>query len=59
MIWHREEYLELMTFEKIERQMFSELFGPLVGLEEEWLAPVSRGAYVAGKGKIMCVTAKS
>lgn len=38
MIWHREEYIELMTFGKVERQMFSELFGPLVGLEEEWFA---------------------
>lgn len=38
MVWHREEYLELMTFGETERQMFSELFGPLVGLEEEWLA---------------------
>ncbi|MBT9145873.1 MAG: Uroporphyrinogen decarboxylase [candidate division WS2 bacterium] len=37
MIWQREEYIELMTFGKIERQMFSELFGLLVGLEEEWL----------------------
>ncbi|HHV95680.1 MAG TPA: hypothetical protein GXX37_04280 [Clostridiaceae bacterium] len=38
MKWHREEYIELMTFGRIERQMFVELFGPLVGLEEEWLA---------------------
>ena len=32
----REEYLEIMTFESFERQMFVELFGPLIGLEEEW-----------------------
>jgi hypothetical protein len=38
MKWSREEYIELMTFGKIERQMFTELFGPLVGLEDEWLA---------------------
>jgi hypothetical protein len=39
MRWRREEYLELMTFGRVERQMFVELFGPLVGLEDEWLAP--------------------
>jgi hypothetical protein len=36
MKWHREEYIELMTFGGIERQMFVELFGPLVGLDQEW-----------------------
>ena len=36
MRWSREEYIELMTFGSVERQMFVELFGPLVGLEEEW-----------------------
>lgn len=38
MQWHREEYLELMTFGHVQRPMFVELFGPLVGLEEEWRA---------------------
>lgn len=38
MRWTREEYIELMTFGSVERQMFVELFGPLVGLEEEWRA---------------------
>jgi uroporphyrinogen-III decarboxylase len=38
MKWHRRDYIDLMTFEKSDRQMFSELFGPLVGLEEEWLS---------------------
>lgn len=38
MNWNREEYIELMTFGKVERQMFVELFGPLVGLDREWLA---------------------
>lgn len=38
MKFHREEYLELMTFGCPDRQMFVELFGPLVGLEEEWRA---------------------
>jgi len=36
--WHREEYIELMTFGRVERPMFVELFGPLVGLEEQWRA---------------------
>ncbi len=36
MQFNREQYLNLMTFGEIERQMFSELFGPLVGLPEEW-----------------------
>ena len=36
MKWSREEYLELMTFGKVERQMFVELFGPLMALEKEW-----------------------
>ncbi len=38
MKWTREQYLDLMTFGDAERPMFSELFGPLIGLEEEWLA---------------------
>ena len=36
MKWTREEYVELMTFGKVERQMFVELVGTLVGLDEEW-----------------------
>jgi len=36
MKWHREEYINLLTFGKVERQMFVELFGPLIGLENEW-----------------------
>jgi hypothetical protein len=38
MKWTREQYLELMTFGQAERPMFSELFGPLIGLAEEWRA---------------------
>lgn len=30
------EYLELMTFRSIKRPMFVELFGPLIGLDNEW-----------------------
>jgi len=36
MIWNREEYIEHCTFGHTEREMFCELFGPLVGLEEQW-----------------------
>jgi uroporphyrinogen-III decarboxylase len=38
MQFHRKQYLDLMTFGHAERPMFVELFGPLVGLEKEWLA---------------------
>ena len=38
MQWSREQYLELMTFGEFERPMFVELFGPLIGLPEEWRA---------------------
>lgn len=34
----REEYLDHMTFQANERALFTELFGPLIGLKEEWLA---------------------
>jgi len=32
----REEYLDYMTFRSNERPLFTELFGPLIGLKEEW-----------------------
>jgi len=32
----REEYLDTMTFQGSARPLFTELFGPLVGLKEEW-----------------------
>jgi uroporphyrinogen-III decarboxylase len=38
MKWSREQYIELMTFGDVERPMFVELFGPLIGLPEEWRA---------------------
>lgn len=38
MRWNREQYLELMTFGAAPRPMFTELFGPLVGLDDEWRA---------------------
>lgn len=36
MKWTREQYIELMTFSDATRPMFSELFGPLIGLDAEW-----------------------
>jgi hypothetical protein len=38
MRFHREQFLDLITFGSCPRQMFSELFGLLVGLDSEWLA---------------------
>ena len=38
MQFQRQDYINLMTFGPVKRQMFVELFGPLVGLEEEWAA---------------------
>lgn len=34
----REEYLDYMTFQANRRPLFTEIFGPLVGLKEEWAA---------------------
>ncbi|MFA6426676.1 MAG: uroporphyrinogen decarboxylase family protein [Phycisphaerae bacterium] len=34
----RNQYLDLMFGRDTSRQMFVELFGPLIGLEEEWIA---------------------
>ena len=36
MIWDRERYIAHCNFEFTGREMFCELFGPLIGLEEEW-----------------------
>jgi hypothetical protein len=32
----RREYLDFMTFQANERPLFTEIFGPIVGLKEEW-----------------------
>ena len=32
----REEFLDYMTFRVNRRALFTEIFGPLVGLKEEW-----------------------
>ncbi len=34
----REEYLDHMTFRRRVRPLFTEIFGPLIGLKEEWEA---------------------
>lgn len=34
----REEYLDAMTFQSNARPLFTEIFGPLIGLKEEWQA---------------------
>ena len=34
----RDEFLDYMTFRRNDRPLFTELFGPLVGLKEEWEA---------------------
>ena len=34
----RDEYLDYMTSRSVERPLFVELFGPLIGLEDEWRA---------------------
>ncbi len=36
MRWNRRQYIDLMTFGDAPRPMFVELFGLLIGLEEEW-----------------------
>ena len=34
----REEYLDFMTFKSNTRPLFDEIFGPIIGLKEEWMA---------------------
>ncbi len=38
MRWTNRQYVDLMTYNHPERPMFSELFGPIIGLPEEWRA---------------------
>jgi hypothetical protein len=33
---HRDEYLDHMTFQRNDRPLFTEIFGPIIGLKEEW-----------------------
>ena len=39
----REEYLDFMSFRRNERPLFTELFGPIVGLKEEDTLYLSAG----------------
>jgi hypothetical protein len=32
----RDEYLDYMTFRRRDRPLFTEIFGPIIGLKEEW-----------------------
>ena len=38
MKWTNRQFIDLMTYNHPERPMFSELFGPIIGLEEQWRA---------------------
>lgn len=38
----REEYLDYMTFRSMIRPLFTEIFGPMPGLKEEWAAQGAR-----------------
>ena len=38
MVWDRQEYIAHMLHEDVGKEMFCELFGPLIGLPEEWAA---------------------
>lgn len=38
MKWTAKQYVDLMTYNNPEKPMFSELFGPIVGLDKEWRA---------------------
>ena len=33
----REEFLDYMTFRRNDRPLFTEIFGPIIGLKEEWV----------------------
>lgn len=37
MRWDRREYIDLETHKSVKRPMFVELFGPLIGLDKEWI----------------------
>ena len=42
----REEYLDYMTFRANTRPLFTEIFGPLLGLKEEWAAQGAQPAEI-------------
>ena len=50
MKWTNRQYVDLMTYNHPERPMFSELFGPIVGLAEEWRAQGATEDQIAMRG---------
>ena len=50
MKWTAKQYVDLMTYNSPERPMFSELFGPIVGLADEWRAQGATEEQIAMKG---------
>ena len=50
MKWTKKQYVDLMTYNHPERPMFSELFGPIVGLSEEWRAQGATEEMIAIRG---------
>ncbi len=50
MKWTNKQYVDLMTYNHPERPMFSELFGPIVGLSEEWRAQGATEEMIAIRG---------
>lgn len=51
MRWTNRQYVDLMTYNHPERPMFSELFGPIIGLPEEWRAQGHKLAFHGGIDK--------
>ncbi|MBR6745130.1 MAG: hypothetical protein IKM00_07955 [Clostridia bacterium] len=50
MKWTNREYVDLMTYNHPKRPMFSELFGPIVGLPDEWRAQGATEDMIAMRG---------
>ena len=50
MKWTNRQYVDLMTYNHPERPMFSELFGPIVGLADEWRMQGATEDMIAMKG---------
>ncbi|MBQ9747895.1 MAG: hypothetical protein IJV98_03840 [Clostridia bacterium] len=50
MKWTNRQYIDLMTYNHPERPMFSELFGPIVGLADEWRAQGATEDMIKMKG---------
>lgn len=50
MKWTAKQYVDLMTYNRPVRPMFSELFGPIVGLDKEWKAQGASDDMIAMRG---------